>query len=185
MTVKEFKITVHMVSSLDGFAASGDGSISWFETSCTYERGLPEEDPEEFLKTVDCYVMGSRTYELALELSKNYGWAYGDKPTIVLTRRELPKERKNIEFHSGDLKRFADDKLKPKYRNVWVVGGPMLVNEFIRLRLADEVRVSILPVLLGEGLPFFDHAGTLLPLHLKEAKAYRNGMVELCYGLGT
>ena len=73
MTTDNFKITVHMVSSLDGFIAKKDNSVSWFETSSEYEKGIDSEDPIEFLKTIDCYVMGSRTYELAVELSKEYG----------------------------------------------------------------------------------------------------------------
>jgi dihydrofolate reductase len=54
---------------------------------------------EAFMKTIDCFVMGSRTYEHALELSKNFGWAYGDVPTIVVSHRNLPIERKNIELY--------------------------------------------------------------------------------------
>src|SRR6266481_8562986 len=100
MTTDPFKVTIHMVSSLDGIIAKKDNSVSWFEISDYYEKGVSGQDPEEFLKTIDCYVMGSRTYELALELSKSYGWAYGDKPTIVVTRRTLPIERQNIEFYS-------------------------------------------------------------------------------------
>ncbi len=82
-----------MVSSLDGIIAKKDNSVSWFETSDHYEKGITEQDTEEFLKTIDCYVMGSRTYEHALELSKSYGWAYGDVPTIVVTHRNLPIDR--------------------------------------------------------------------------------------------
>ena len=93
-----FRLTIHMVSSLDGVIAKKDNSVSWFETSSNYEKGVSGQDPEAFLKTIDCYVMGSRTYEHALELSKSYGWAYGDKPTFVVTSRKLPMERQNIEF---------------------------------------------------------------------------------------
>ncbi len=82
MTTDTFKVTIHMVSSLDGIIAKKDNSVSWFEISDYYENGVSEEAPEEFLKTIDCYIMGSRTYEHALELSKSYGWAYGDVPTI-------------------------------------------------------------------------------------------------------
>lgn len=170
-----------MVSSLDGIIAKKDNSASWFETSGNYEKGVVGEDPAEFLKTIDSYVMGSKTYELALELSKDYGWAYGDKPTVVLTNRNLQTDRQNIEFYSGDLGKLVNERLKPKHENVWVVGGSMLTREFIRLRLADEIRVSILPIILGEGLPFFDHIGKEQILHLKDTKAYKNGMVELCY----
>jgi dihydrofolate reductase len=174
-----------MVASLDGIIAKKDNSVSWFETSDNYEKGVDGQNPEEFLKTIDCYVMGSRTYEHALELSKTYGWAYGDKPTIVLTRRNLPKDRKNIEFYSGDLNKLVNERLKPNYKNVWVVGGSVITREFIRLKLTDEIRVSILPIILGDGLPFFDHIGLEQALHLKDATAYKNGMVELCYEIKT
>lgn len=178
-----FKVTIHMVSSLDGVIAKKDNSISWFETSDYYEKGVvvTEQDTEEFLKTIDCYVMGSRTYEHALELSKSYGWAYGDVPTIVLSRRNLPIDRPNIKRYSGDMNKLVSELLKPNYKNVWLVGGPMLVKEFIRLKLADEIRLSIMPIVLGDGTLFFDHIGQEQALHLKDVTAYKSGMVEICY----
>ena len=178
-----FKITIHMVSSLDGYIAKKDNSVSWFETSDNYKNGvsISDQDQEEFLKAIDCYVMGSRTYEHAFELSKSYGWAYGDVPTIVLTHRNLAIDRKNIEFYSGDLRKLVDERLKPNYKNVWLVGGAELTKDFIRLNLADEIRQSIIPIILGDGTPFFDHVGQEQPLHLKNVTAYKNGMVELCY----
>ena len=172
-----------MVSSLDGIIAKKDNSVSWFETPDHYEKGVTGQDPGEFLKTIDCYVMGARTYEHALELSKSYGWAYGDKPTIVVTHRNLPVDRQNIEFYSGDLDKLVNERLKPNYSNVWLVGGAMLVKEFIRLKLADQVRLSILPVILGDGIPFFDHIEQEQALHLEDVTAYKSGMVELCYGI--
>ena len=180
MATAAFKITIHMVSSLDGYIAKKDNSVSWFETSDNYENGVTEQDAG-FPETADCYVMGSRTYEHALELSKSYGWVYGDVPAIVLTHRNLPVDRKNIEFYSGDLNQLVNERLKPNYRNVWLVGGAMLVRDFIRLDLADEIRQSILPIILGDGIPFFDHIGQERALHLKNVTAYKSGLVELCY----
>ena len=147
-----------MVSSLDGIIAKKDNSVSWFETSDHYEKGVTEQNAAEFLKTIDCYVMGSRTYEHAMELSKSYGWVYGDVPTIVLTHRKLPIDRENIETYSGDLNKLVNDRLKPNYKNVWVVGGAMIANDFIRLKLADEIRLSVMPIILGDGTLFFDQA---------------------------
>src|SRR5206468_6080748 len=135
MSTDSFKVTIHMVSSLDGFIASKDNSVSWFETSDYYGKGVTAQNPEEFLKTIDCYVMGARTYEHALELSKSYGWAYGEVPTIVLTHRKLPVDRPNIETYSGDLGKLVSERLKPNYRNVWLVGGAKLAKDFIRLNL--------------------------------------------------
>ena len=170
-----------MVSSLDGYIAKKDNSVSWFETSDNYENGVAEEDAVEFLKPIDCYVMGSRTYEHALELSKSYGWVYGDVPTIVLTHRKLPIDRQNIETYSGDLNKFVNERLKSKYQNVWLVGGAKLAKDFIRLNLADEIRQSILPIILGDGIPFFDRIGKEQALQLKNVTSYKSGMVELCY----
>jgi dihydrofolate reductase len=183
MTADSFKVTIHMVSSLDGIIAKKDNSVSWFEVSDYYEKGVEvtEQDTEDFLKTIDCYVMGSRTYEHALELSQSYGWAYGAVPTVVVTRRNLPMNRPNIEIYSGDLSKLVNERLKPRYKNVWLVGGAMLAKDFIRLKLADEIRLSVLPVILGDGTLFFDHIGQEQALHLKDVTAYKSGMVELCY----
>ncbi|GAB4021960.1 dihydrofolate reductase family protein [Spirosoma koreense] len=172
-----------MVSSLDGFVAKKDNSVSWFETADHYEKGveLTEQDTAEFLKTIDCYVMGSRTYEHALTLAETYGWAYGDVPTIVVTERNLPVVRPAIELYAGDLSKLVNERLQQTYRNVWLVGGPTLASAFIRLKLADEIRLSILPVILGDGIPFFDRLNLEEALHLKQVTAYKSGMVELCY----
>jgi dihydrofolate reductase len=181
MTTNQFKITIHMVSSLDGFIAKKDNSVSWFETTDNYEKGVAELNFDEFLKSIDCYVMGARTYEHALELSKSYGWPYGNVPTIVLSHRNLPIDRPNIEIYSGSLDKLVSETLKSKYENVWVVGGAALAKEFIQLKLADEIRMSILPIILGDGTAFFDHLAQEQLLHLKDVTPYKNGMVELHY----
>ena len=62
-----------MISSLDGYIAKKDNRVSWFGTTDNYENGVTEQDAVEFLKTIDCYLMGSRTYEHALELSNLVG----------------------------------------------------------------------------------------------------------------
>jgi dihydrofolate reductase len=181
MASDSFKLTIHMVSSLDGMIAKKDNSVSWFETPDHYEKGVTGENAEEFLKTIDCYVMGSRTYEHALELAKSYGWVYGEIPTIVLTHRKLPIYKEHIETYSGDLNKLVNERLKPKYKNVWLVGGAMLAKDFIRLKLVDEIRLSVLPIILGGGTLFLDQVGQEQPLHLKDVTAYKSGMVELWY----
>src|SRR3954462_12265034 len=115
MPSRDSTVTVHMAASLDGFIARKDGSTSWLETADEYPDG-ESMDPEfvkAFLATIDCYVMGSRTYETALGFeAKGFGWAYGDKPVFVLTTRSLSKGRDTIEFVCGDLVQFIDQRLK-------------------------------------------------------------------------
>jgi dihydrofolate reductase len=177
-------VTVHMVASLDGFIARKDGRVDWLETVDEFEGGetLDPAFIQEFLKTIDCYVMGSRTYETALDFeAKGFGWSYGDKPTFVLTRRTLPKTRETVEFCSGDLARLVNERLKPSFRSIWFVGGGAVTGECLRLGLADEVRYSIVPALIGDGIPFFGGLDRDVSLHLAEMKAYKSGMVALRY----
>jgi dihydrofolate reductase len=173
-----------MAASVDGFIARKNGDTAWLETSDEFAGG-EEMDPafvEAFLKTIDCYVMGSKTYETALAFeAKGLGWVYGDKPTFVLTSRSLPRTRATVEFHSGDLARFLNGRLREEFRSIWVVGGGAVAGQCIRLGLADEIRYSILPVLIGDGLRFFDAIDEDVALHLTESKAYKSGMVGLCY----
>ena len=184
MAITDSQVTIHMVASLDGFVARKDGSVDWMETSDEFAGG-ETMDPgfvEAFLKTIDCYVMGSRTYETALSFeAKGLGWSYGDKPTFVLTSRDLPRTRNTVEFYSGDLAQLVNGRLRPSFRSIWFVGGGVVSGECLRLGLADEVRYSILPVLIGEGIPFFETLDRDIPLHLAEVTAYKSGMVELRY----
>jgi len=182
MASAESSVTIHMVASLDGFIARIDNRVDWLETSDEFDGGdtLDPEFVQEFVKTIDCYVMGSRTYETALDFeARGFGWSYGDKPTFVLTRRELPRTRESIEFYSGDLAHLVDKRLKPKFRSIWFVGGGAVSGECLRLGLADEVRYSIMPILIGEGIPFFGGLDKDVPLHLMEVRAYKTGMVAL------
>ncbi|HYJ06177.1 MAG TPA: dihydrofolate reductase family protein [Chthoniobacterales bacterium] len=184
MANSDSRVTIHMAASLDGFIARKDGCVDWLETSDEFEGGetLEPDFVEAFLKTIDCYVMGSRTYETALGFeAKGLGWSYGDKPTFVLTSRDLPRTRDTIEFYSGDLAQFVNGRLRSTFRSIWFVGGGAVSGECLRLRLADEVRYSILPILIGDGIRFFEKLDIDVPLHLAEVKAYKSGTVELCY----
>jgi dihydrofolate reductase len=178
------RVTIHMAASLDGFIARKNGRVDWLETADEFAGGatLDAEIVEAFLETIDCYVMGSRTYETALGFeSQGLGWAYGDKPTFVLTSRDLPRTRQTVEFYTGDLAPLVNERLRARFRSIWFVGGGVVCGECLRLDLADEVRYSILPIVIGDGIPFFDKLDRDIALHLAEVKAYKSGMVELRY----
>lgn len=155
------------------------------DSSDVYERGVTDDGGEggqaEVLQSIDCYVLGARTYEHALEL----GWPYGETPTVVVTNRKLAFEstcaRKTVEFYSGDLKRLVDEILAPRYKNIWLVGGAMLGQSFLRLGLVDEIRLMIAPVTLGDGLHLFGNSAPEQKWHLKNVVGYKNGYVDLSY----
>jgi dihydrofolate reductase len=178
------RVTIHMVASLDGFIARRDGAVDWLETSDVYPEGftMTPEFIAAFLRSIDCYVLGSRTYETALNFeAQGAGWAYGDTPTFVLTTRELPRTRESVKFWSGDLAELFDTRLRPRFKRIWVAGGGAVAGECLRLDLVDEVSYSIVPVAIGDGVPFFGALDRDVTLHLAEVKAYKNGMVNLRY----
>lgn len=171
------RITLHMVTSLDGFIATSDGSMDWFEFTSPYERGVEEEDAAQFLGGIDCYIMGSHTYELARQV----GWPYGDTPVIVLTGRKLPVTKENVRFYSGEIPELL--KGLP-YQNTYLVGGAKVCREFLRLNLVDELWLTTIPILLGSGLSLFESGSAQTRLALKDCKAYKNGLVETRYTIG-
>lgn len=188
MTALHSKVTIHMAASLDGFIARTDGRTDWMETEDEFPGGesMDPEFVQDFLRSIDCYVMGSRTYETALAFdAKGLGWAYGDKPVFVLTTRSLPKARDTVELVSADLAHLLDEKLRSTFRNIWIVGGSAVAGDAMRRGLADEVRYSVLPVLIGDGIRFFDRIDQDVALHLLEVKAYKNGIVALRHSVAS
>ncbi|HKP76666.1 MAG TPA: dihydrofolate reductase family protein [Longimicrobiaceae bacterium] len=178
------RVTIHMAASLDGFIARRDGRVDWLETNDHFAGGevMAPEAVAEFLRTIDCYVMGARTYETALGFeSRGLGWPYGDTRTFVLTHRELRKARTTVELYSGDLRHLVEERLKPNFRSIWFVGGGAVAGECLRRGLADELRYSILPILIGDGISFFEGLGRDVALHLLEVTPYQSGIVALRY----
>ena len=184
MTNTASSVTIHMAASLDGYVARKDGSVDWLETSDEFAGGqvLSPGSVQAFLETIDCYVMGSRTYETALSFeAKGLGWSYGDKPTFVLTHRELGRAREAVEFYAGDLTQFVKERLRPAFRCIWIVGGGAVAGECLRLGLADEVLYSIVPIVIGDGIRLFEQLDRDVALHLADVKAFTNGIVDLRY----
>ena len=172
------KVTLHMVQSLDGFIAKKNGDVSWMHSDMNYESGvvLTKDMIESFLAKIDCYVIGSKTYEHAMKL----GWVYGDKPVVVVSSRTLHTERESVSFYSGDLEELFRE-LKLKYNNIWVGGGAEITKSLLQTDLVDELVVTIAPIILGDGILFFDYIKKEQKLKLKNTTAYNDGMVELTY----
>lgn len=174
-------VTLYIAASLDGYVASADGGVEWLETfEDTYEDGEPGGSYEAFFDGVDALVMGSTTYEQVLGFGD---WPYGDRPTYVTSSRDLDAPRDTITVYDGHLTALLEDELAPDYPHVWLVGGAALAQDFLALHLVHEIRLSVIPVLLGDGIRLFDDGGTPADLHLVDETAYEDGIVELRYAV--
>jgi dihydrofolate reductase len=170
-------ITLYIAASVDGYIATGDGSVDWLEAF-----GQDPEEPggyEAFYETVDCLVMGSRTYEQVLGFG---GWPYAGKPTYVLTSRDLPRADDAVQFAEGDVEALAD-RLTAQYDHVWLVGGADLAQTFLRHHLVDRLQLTLVPVLLGAGVRLFTDTGGQAALRHRETTTHESGLVELRYDI--
>ncbi len=123
--------------------------------------------------------MGSKTYDFILDES----WPYGDTPTWVYTRRDLPRVEgaTNLEFASGDVAdRHGEMLAAAGGKDLWVIGGGDLASQYVAAGLLDAVLLTVVPVWLGDGLPLFAEA-LPKPLLLTEAHPFDSGMARLAY----
>jgi dihydrofolate reductase len=179
----------YCAASLDGFIAEADDTIEWL----TGYRGSFDGDGaepikgsyEDFYEGVGALVSGSVTYEFVVgQLTDDTAWPYKDKPTWVLTSRELPRpegEGIDIRFAGGDVQSLHQKMLAAAgERNLWVLGGGNVASQFAGKGLLDDVIVTLVPVVLGTGKPLF--AGRLPdPMQLVGTRPFDSGMVELRY----
>jgi len=170
-------IKLYIATSLDGFIAREDGSIDWL---MEYENN-PETDYgySEFYSSIGTVLMGRKTYAQVLEFGD---WPYKEKKSYVFTGKKdsLPCE-KNVEFVTGDLKKFVHQLKESTEQDIWLVGGSQLIKAFLAENLVQDLIIFIVPVILGGGIPLFDRIGKQIKLKTFGIEKYENGIVRLDY----
>ncbi len=170
------KIILNLAISLDGFIADEMGGVDWLNDFLR-----PDEDygMKDFFKQCGTAVMGAKTYEQSL----SFNFWYGNMEGIVFTSRELPGfEGKSIKFINGDPTEIAKS-LREKSNDSYLVGGSSLIAQFINNNLLDEIIITIVPRLLGRGIPLCPELNEIQKLKLKENKNFNDGVVQLKYEL--
>jgi len=175
----------YVAQTLDGYIAETDGNLDWL-LSYDGDAGddvsqATEGEYDRFFAQVGVVAMGSATYEWIL--AEVEGWPYVGTPCWVFTSRELAApEGADVRFAGGPVAPVhADMRAEADERNVWVVGGGNLASQFAAEGLLDELIVTVVPVVLGDGLPTFAHRLADGPLRLSGARPFKNGMTELRY----
>ena len=163
------KIILFIASSLDGYIARENGDIDW----------LPENTAsgyDEFYKTIDTVVMGKKTYDQVLTFG---AYPYKDKKSYVFTRNNDQTKDKNTKF-VFDVNRFVKDVLSNSGKNIWLVGGAEIISSFVNNGFVDEIVLSIIPVVLGKGIPLFKNIQKETKLELIKTTNY-DKLIELHY----
>jgi dihydrofolate reductase len=163
------KIILFIASSLDGYIARENGDIDWLP-----ETGSSGYD--DFIKSVDTVVMGKKTYDQVLTFGD---YPYKDKKSYVFTRSKNPSKDENVEFVQ-DVEKSMKNIVSDSGKNIWLIGGSEIISTFANLDLIDELVLSLIPVVLGKGIPLFKNMEKELKMELVKTTDYEN-LVESHY----
>jgi len=170
--------SVFIATSLDGFIARPDGGLDWLDAvqSPTEDYGYLS-----FFDSVDALLLGSGTYDTVRTFPE---WPYGDKPCYVATSQQRRAVHKEV-FVRGNPVELARQLRERGHSKVYLDGG-RLIRSFLATGLVDELILSVVPVLLGSGIPLFREEGVEGTygehrLRLGSSQAYPTGLVQLRY----
>ena len=167
-------ITYAAATSLDGYIATEDGGVDWLTPFQS------EQDPGffDFYGSVQALLMGSHTYEFALKAET---WPSPDKRTWVFSKRHLRIMDPSISLTTQSPRAFMKTLQGEKIKQAWLMGGGALASSFRAEGLISHYVVSIMPVILGRGIPLFAASNTRTPLRMTETKSRKNGVVQIRY----
>lgn len=171
------KVVLYIAMSLDGYIAKVDGSVSWLKGI----EGKKEGDPKfsTFYDSVDTVLMGRKTYEQIIhELSPNR-WVYEGKNALVVTRGKY-EDTNEVRFLGEDYGEVIKDMRKQEGPDIWLIGGADLILSAHKEHLIDRYIITIVPTLIGKGIPLFksrNQEQLLRPLGVEEF----DGMVQITY----
>lgn len=172
--------SVFIATSLDGFIARKNGDLDWLDEA---NKVVPEGTDlgfKDFMKSIDTLVMGRKTYEKVLSLGS---WPYGDKPVIVLSRNKVeipPHLAKTVSGSSEAPKELCSRLYSEGMRRLYIDGG-YTIQQFLAEDLIDDITITTIPIILGEGIPLFsDLKRDILLEHIKTV-SFDFGFVQTAY----
>ena len=169
------KLILYIASSLDGYIAQPNDDLSFL--------GLVQKEGEDygytdFIKTVDTVILGRKTYDWVMTQVGTF--PHADKEAYVITRSERPQQG-NIRFYTGDLKVLVQQLKSRTGKNIFCDGGAEVVHELLMHQLIDELIISLIPVMVGEGTRLFKDGRPYQALTLGSVKSFDTGLVQLHY----
>jgi dihydrofolate reductase len=168
---------VYIAVSLDGYIATTDGGIDWL-----HDVPNPTESDygwREFIKRIDALIMGRNTYEKVLTFG---GWPY-EKPVFVATSvlEDVPSHLEGkVQFIKGPPSDLIAEATRQGYQNLYIDGG-ITIQGFLAADLVDELILTHIPVLLGDGYPLFGKLADSLKFRHAKTEIYNDILVQSFY----
>lgn len=174
------QVVLYIAASLDGFIARSDGSIDWLES-------LPNPDNSDhgygkFLEGIGSIVMGRKTYEVILGFGVE--WPYAGFQTFVVSRQpDLAINSPDTQLVREEIPRLVNQLKASSTKDIWLVGGGELATWFLNQGLLDQIILTVIPVVLGTGIPLFAPAPKESTWSLNQVESYSSGAVALHYDI--
>jgi dihydrofolate reductase len=168
------KIILYIAMSLDGYIAKPNDDLSFLSI---VEKEGEDYGYNDFVATVDTVLIGRKTYDW---VTKQVEFPHADKTAYVITRTPRPSIG-NTFFYTGDIVELINKLKSEPGRNIFCDGGAEIVNELLKNNLIDELIISVIPVLVGEGTRLFKEGRPERALKLIAAKTFESGLVQLRY----
>lgn len=176
------RVRVFIACSLDGFIAGPNDDIAWLQPS--EEAGPDDAKPAEdtftpFLTEVGAMLMGRRTFDVVAGFEGE--WPYGDLPILVATKRPLQAAQESVQAIGGSLENMVDAaKATAGDGDVYLDGGS-LIRSALDEGLIDEMTITMIPIILGSGLPLFAGVSKRHDLEFLGGRSIGGGLMELRY----
>ncbi len=174
------RVSVFIATSLDGFIARKGGNLDWLDAANETVPSGEDCGYGEFMQSVDALVMGRNTFEKVLSFGD---WPYGDTAVTVLSRNPIrfPNSLPDTVKHSSEVPKTLCNRLSNEgVKHIYVDGG-ITIQRFLTEGLIDDILITVIPVLLGEGIPLFGPLAQDISLTHTGTKAFDFGFVQLRY----
>lgn len=169
------KTILYIAMSLDGFVAGQHDDISWLFRYNDVDYGY-----NEFFSSIGAIIQGRRSYDIEIQ----HGWEnVHPLPTFVLSHHlpERKPQREDVVFTAEDIEEVLKQAKQLTSKNIWIEGGANVAQQFLRRGLIDEIVLSIVPVILGDGIRLFGKTDTPIELSLRQTRRFDKGLVQLLY----
>ncbi|MDD4970181.1 MAG: dihydrofolate reductase family protein [Paludibacter sp.] len=169
------KVILYIAMSLDGYIATPDNGLEFLSL---VEEKDQDYSYKDFVNTVDTVIVGRKSYDKVLSMGLEY--PHTDKDLYIITRTPRPTVGSTT-FYTGDLKELVSDLKRNVGKDIYVDGGAEIANEMLSENLIDEFYISVIPILLGNGISLFNNSRPQVRLKLISTKSYNKGLVQLHY----
>ena len=174
------KIILFTACSIDGYIARPDGNLDWltnFPNPDNLDHGY-----NDLLANTSCIIMGRKTYEEIVGFGIE--WPYKGIPTYILTANsEFNCKTPDTLILSGNLVEKVHRIRSEQEKNIWLAGGGQVVKYFLQNGLIDRMIISVIPIILGEGIPLFPGKSKETKFKLIENQLFSTGIINLTFDI--